>query len=45
MKSYGGWTNAMHSLGIKPWDANAPEEGKKILQALAEDDEEEDKNK
>ncbi|CDM33202.1 uncharacterized protein N7518_003826 [Penicillium psychrosexuale] len=35
VKSYGGWTRFMQSYGLKPWEDDDAEEGKKILEALA----------
>ncbi|KAJ5153653.1 uncharacterized protein N7500_009092 [Penicillium coprophilum] len=39
VRSYGGWTSFMISFGLKPWEDDDAEEGKKILEALAQDDE------
>ncbi|OQE36691.1 hypothetical protein PENCOP_c011G04381 [Penicillium coprophilum] len=39
VRSYGGWTYFMLSFGLKPWEDDDSEEGKKILEALARDDE------
>ncbi|KAG6003123.1 hypothetical protein E4U21_002321 [Claviceps maximensis] len=44
-KSYGGWSNFMASMGLKPWVSDDAEEGKAILAAFASDVEEENKNK
>ncbi|KAM3461624.1 hypothetical protein BB8028_0007g02950 [Beauveria bassiana] len=44
-KSYGGWTNFMASMGLKPWDQEDADEGKAIIAAFAHDKEEEDKAK
>lgn len=45
IKSYGGWTNFMQSMGLKPWDEEDADEGKAIVAAFAADKEEEDKEK
>ncbi|KAJ6127811.1 hypothetical protein N7471_009028 [Penicillium samsonianum] len=37
--SYGGWTHFMQSYGLKPWEQDDAEEGKKILEALVQPDE------
>ncbi|KAL4915202.1 hypothetical protein BDW62DRAFT_203923 [Aspergillus aurantiobrunneus] len=37
VKSYGGWTQFLHSYGLKPWDREEAEEGLSILRALALD--------
>ncbi|KAJ5138766.1 uncharacterized protein N7515_003614 [Penicillium bovifimosum] len=42
VKSYGGWTAFMHSFGLKPFIEEDAEEGKKILEAFTQPDEEED---
>ncbi|KID85674.1 Extracellular metalloproteinase 3 [Metarhizium guizhouense ARSEF 977] len=43
-KEYGGWTNFMQSMGLKPWESDDADEGKAILAAFARrDKEEEDK--
>ncbi|KAG5927484.1 hypothetical protein E4U42_002194 [Claviceps africana] len=34
-RSYGGWTNFMLSMGLKPWDTADAEEGKAIIAGLA----------
>ncbi|KAJ5532234.1 hypothetical protein N7513_001385 [Penicillium frequentans] len=39
VKSYGGWSQFMASFGLKPWDEDDAEEGKRILEGLAENDE------
>ncbi|QPH18539.1 hypothetical protein C2857_003607 [Epichloe festucae Fl1] len=39
-KSYGGWTNFMASMGLKPWEDGDAEEGKAIIAALASSDQE-----
>ncbi|BGP18118.1 hypothetical protein JCM10213v2_006169 [Rhodosporidiobolus nylandii] len=39
VKSYGSWTNFCASFGIKPWDADAAAEGKAILRAFVQGDE------
>ncbi|KAJ6084365.1 hypothetical protein N7486_011165 [Penicillium sp. IBT 16267x] len=39
VKSYGGWTQFMHSFGLKPWIEDDAEEGKRILEGFVEDDE------
>lgn len=39
-KSYGGWTNFMASMGLKPWEDEDAEEGKAIIAALASSDKE-----
>jgi hypothetical protein len=38
--SYGGWQNFMHSYGLKPWDLDDVEEGKRIVQAFKDADRE-----
>ena len=45
VKSYGGWTRFMQSFGLKPWDDEDADEGKKILEAFAAEDEKEEKEK
>ncbi|GAO14384.1 hypothetical protein UVI_02055100 [Ustilaginoidea virens] len=40
-KAYGGWTNFMISMGLKPWVDEDAEEGKAIIAAFARDKEEE----
>ncbi|KAJ5238165.1 hypothetical protein N7489_008256 [Penicillium chrysogenum] len=37
VKSYGGWTHFMQCFGLKPWERDDAEEGKKILEAFARD--------
>ncbi|PLB43310.1 hypothetical protein P170DRAFT_481257 [Aspergillus steynii IBT 23096] len=37
VKSYGGWTMFLLSYGLKPWNEDENEEGKRIVEALAED--------
>jgi hypothetical protein len=37
-KPYGGWTGFMHSHGLKPWDDDDVEEGKRIIEAFKEHD-------
>ncbi|KAJ6017978.1 hypothetical protein N7451_001357 [Penicillium sp. IBT 35674x] len=39
VKSYGGWSQFMASFGLKPWDEDDAQEGKRILEGLAENDE------
>ncbi|OQD60860.1 hypothetical protein PENPOL_c020G08897 [Penicillium polonicum] len=39
VKSYGGWTSFMQSFGLKPWEADDAEEGKRILEAFVQDSE------
>ncbi|KAI5852059.1 hypothetical protein GGS23DRAFT_601786 [Durotheca rogersii] len=39
-KSYGGWTNFMHSSGLKPWNDEDQAEGKTIIAAFASDKDE-----
>ncbi|KAJ5669732.1 hypothetical protein N7462_010802 [Penicillium macrosclerotiorum] len=38
VKSYGGWTSYMHSFGLKPWDMDDIDEGKRIVEAFVQDD-------
>jgi len=38
VKSYGGWTNFMISFGLKPWEEDDADEGKRILKAFTEED-------
>ncbi|PWY90859.1 hypothetical protein BO70DRAFT_358325 [Aspergillus heteromorphus CBS 117.55] len=40
VKRYGGWTQFMHSFGLKPWDEEDAEEGLRILVAFEHDDDE-----
>lgn len=40
VKSYGGWTQFMMSFGLKPWESDDAEEGKRILEAFTEYSEE-----
>ncbi|PHH69607.1 hypothetical protein CDD80_6617 [Ophiocordyceps camponoti-rufipedis] len=40
VKSYGGWTNFMHSMCLKPTNDDDAEEGKRILEAFVAADEE-----
>jgi hypothetical protein len=40
VKSYGGWTQFMHSFGLKPWDFDEIDEGKRILEGFVADDKE-----
>jgi hypothetical protein len=42
VKSYGGWTAFLQSFGLKPWESDDAEEGKRILEAFAQQDENED---
>jgi hypothetical protein len=42
VKSYGGWTQFMHSFGLKPWDMDDMEEAKRILVAFTQDAQDED---
>ncbi|PFH57425.1 hypothetical protein XA68_15103 [Ophiocordyceps unilateralis] len=42
VKSYGGWTSFMMSMGLKAWKAEDEAEGMQILRALAAPDEEEE---
>ncbi|KAJ5892867.1 hypothetical protein N7504_009558 [Penicillium tannophilum] len=39
VKSYGGWSQFMASFGLKPWDEDDAQEGKRILEGLAQNDE------
>lgn len=39
VKSYGGWTSFMQSFGLKPWESDDAEEGKRILEAFVQNDE------
>lgn len=38
VKSYGGWTSFMRSFGLKPWESDDAEEGKRILEAFVQDE-------
>ncbi|OQD93320.1 hypothetical protein PENSOL_c033G01693 [Penicillium solitum] len=38
VKSYGGWTSFMQSFGLKPWENDDAEEGKRILEAFVRDE-------
>ncbi|KAL2810868.1 hypothetical protein BJX63DRAFT_433830 [Aspergillus granulosus] len=39
VKSYGGWTQFLICFGLKPWNTEDADEGKKILEAfLSESD-------
>lgn len=38
VKSYGGWSQFMASFGLKPWDRDDADEGKRILESFAQDD-------
>lgn len=40
VKSYGGWTQFMMSFGLKPWESDDAEEGKRILEGFTEYSEE-----
>ena len=40
VKSYGGWTNFCISFGLKPWEVDDADEGKRILEGFVEDDKE-----
>ncbi|KAF8876851.1 hypothetical protein BD779DRAFT_1559386 [Infundibulicybe gibba] len=31
-ESFGGWTNFMHSYGLKPWNESDVEQGKQIVE-------------
>lgn len=44
VKSYGGWTQFMISFGLKPWEFDDIDEGKRILEAFVSEDEEEEAN-
>ncbi|CEL02385.1 hypothetical protein ASPCAL03556 [Aspergillus calidoustus] len=35
VKSYGGWSQFLFSYGLKPWNTEEAEEGKRILESLA----------
>ncbi|KAJ5193510.1 hypothetical protein N7449_009652 [Penicillium cf. viridicatum] len=39
VKSYGGWTSFMHCFGLKPWDSDDAEEGKRILEVFVQPEE------
>ncbi|KAJ5778293.1 hypothetical protein N7520_001539 [Penicillium odoratum] len=41
VKSYGGWIQFLRCFGLKPWDQEDAEEAKRILEAFAEDDDDE----
>lgn len=36
--SFGGWPGFMQSYGLKPWDLNDVEEGKRIVEGFKEHD-------
>lgn len=38
VKSYGGWSQFMAIFGLKPWDRDDADEGKRILESFAQDD-------
>lgn len=38
VQSYGGWTQFMHSFGLKPWDFDDIDEAKQIVASLAAHD-------
>ncbi|KAI9929404.1 hypothetical protein ASPWEDRAFT_184113 [Aspergillus wentii DTO 134E9] len=38
VKSYGGWTQFMQSFGLKPWEQDDADEGKRILAAFVAGD-------
>ncbi|EFX02157.1 hypothetical protein CMQ_2206 [Grosmannia clavigera kw1407] len=40
VKSYGGWTNFMLAMGLKPWVDDDMAEGKAILEGLVHNDSE-----
>ncbi|KAJ5661869.1 uncharacterized protein N7477_009485 [Penicillium maclennaniae] len=42
VKSYGGWTHFMQSFGLKPWKEDDVEEGKRILAAFTQDQDEDE---
>lgn len=42
VKSYGGWTSFMQSFGLKPWDSDDAEEGKRILEGFVEQDDDDE---
>ncbi|TYJ52012.1 hypothetical protein B9479_007388 [Cryptococcus floricola] len=37
VKDYGGWTNFMHSMGLKPYDSEDAQEAVAIARAFAPD--------
>ncbi|KAJ5189989.1 hypothetical protein N7491_007970 [Penicillium cf. griseofulvum] len=41
VKSYGGWTYFMQAFGLKPWEAEDVEQGKRILVAFTTDEDSE----
>ncbi|KAJ5296192.1 hypothetical protein PENANT_c021G07820 [Penicillium antarcticum] len=41
VKSYGGWTQFMTCFGLKPWETEDEEEGKRILETFTANSEEE----
>ena len=34
VNSYGGWTQFMHSFGLKPWELDDNDSGKRILESF-----------
>ncbi|KAJ5740989.1 hypothetical protein N7493_000861 [Penicillium malachiteum] len=40
VKTYGSWSQFMFSFGLKPWNDDDVQEGKRILEAFAADDDE-----
>ncbi|KAE8355987.1 hypothetical protein BDV28DRAFT_145631 [Aspergillus coremiiformis] len=38
VQSYGDWTNFLMSYGLKPWNNEDAEEGKRILESLVENE-------
>lgn len=40
VKSYGGWTQFMICFGLKPWDLDDTDQGKRILESFVQDDSE-----
>ncbi|KAJ6035974.1 hypothetical protein N7540_000253 [Penicillium herquei] len=40
VKTYGTWADFMFSYGLKPWNDDDVEEGKRILQAFTADEDE-----
>jgi hypothetical protein len=38
VKSYGGWTNTVHTYGGKAYDQDDIEETRQIVEQMAEDD-------